>query len=57
MPNIHGEFETGVEREQIALEPLWFWKIEWPGSARPTMYYDPRALELDGPGGVLRRGR
>ncbi len=30
-----------------------FWKIEWPGSVRPTVYYDPRALELDGPGGVL----
>ncbi len=30
-----------------------FWKTEWPGSSRPTVYYDPRALELDGPGGVL----
>jgi len=30
-----------------------FWKHEWPGTARPRVYYDPRALELDGPGGVL----
>ncbi len=30
-----------------------FWTTEWPGSRRPTVYYDPRALELDGPGGVL----
>ena len=30
-----------------------FWNTEWPGSSRPTVYYDPRALELDGPGGVL----
>jgi phosphatidylserine/phosphatidylglycerophosphate/cardiolipin synthase-like enzyme len=30
-----------------------FWKIDWPGSARPSVYYDPRALEPDGPGGVL----
>ena len=30
-----------------------FWKIEWPGSSRPTVFYDPRSLELDGPGGVL----
>ncbi len=30
-----------------------FWKTEWPGSSRPTVYYDPRALEMDGPGGVL----
>lgn len=30
-----------------------FWKSDWPGSSRPTVYYDPRSLELDGPGGVL----
>jgi phosphatidylserine/phosphatidylglycerophosphate/cardiolipin synthase-like enzyme len=30
-----------------------FWKIDWPGSSRPSVYYDPRALELEGPGGVL----
>jgi phosphatidylserine/phosphatidylglycerophosphate/cardiolipin synthase-like enzyme len=30
-----------------------FWKTEWPGSARPRVYYDPRALEQDGVGGVL----
>lgn len=30
-----------------------FWKTDWPGSARPSVYYDPRALEMDGPGGVL----
>jgi phosphatidylserine/phosphatidylglycerophosphate/cardiolipin synthase-like enzyme len=30
-----------------------FWKTDWPGSARPSVYYDPRVLELSGPGGVL----
>jgi phosphatidylserine/phosphatidylglycerophosphate/cardiolipin synthase-like enzyme len=30
-----------------------FWKIDWPGSARPRVYYDPRALEQNSPGGVL----
>ena len=30
-----------------------FWKTEWPGSARPRVFYDPRALEADAPGGVL----
>ena len=30
-----------------------FWKTDWPGASRPSVYYDPRALELDGPGGVL----
>jgi phosphatidylserine/phosphatidylglycerophosphate/cardiolipin synthase-like enzyme len=29
------------------------WKVEWPGSKRPRVFYDPRALEPDGPGGVL----
>jgi phosphatidylserine/phosphatidylglycerophosphate/cardiolipin synthase-like enzyme len=30
-----------------------FWKTDWPGSARPSVYYDPRALDPEGPGGVL----
>jgi phosphatidylserine/phosphatidylglycerophosphate/cardiolipin synthase-like enzyme len=30
-----------------------FWKHEWPGTVRPRVFYDPRALEPDGPGGVL----
>lgn len=30
-----------------------FWQVEWPGSSRPNVYYDPRALDPDGPGGVL----
>jgi hypothetical protein len=30
-----------------------FWKTDWPGSVRPSVYYDPRSLEQDGPGGVL----
>jgi phosphatidylserine/phosphatidylglycerophosphate/cardiolipin synthase-like enzyme len=30
-----------------------FWKTDWPGSSRPSVFYDPRALELEGPGGVL----
>ena len=30
-----------------------FWTEDWPGSSRPRVYYDPRALELDGPSGVL----
>lgn len=30
-----------------------FWKHEWPGTARPKVFYDPRALEPEGPGGVL----
>jgi phosphatidylserine/phosphatidylglycerophosphate/cardiolipin synthase-like enzyme len=30
-----------------------FWKSDWPGSSRPRVFYDPRALDLDGPRGVL----
>jgi len=30
-----------------------FWKVDWPGSARPKVFYDPRALDPEGPGGVL----
>lgn len=30
-----------------------FWKSEWPGSSRPRVFYDPRALDHEGPGGVL----
>ena len=30
-----------------------FWSADWPGSSRPSVYYDPRSLEQDGPGGVL----
>jgi phosphatidylserine/phosphatidylglycerophosphate/cardiolipin synthase-like enzyme len=30
-----------------------FWKTDWPGSARPSVFYDPRALEPEGPDGVL----
>jgi phosphatidylserine/phosphatidylglycerophosphate/cardiolipin synthase-like enzyme len=30
-----------------------FWQTEWPGTARPTVFYDPRALDLEAPGGVL----
>lgn len=30
-----------------------FWKTDWPGKARPKVYYDPRSLESDGPIGVL----
>jgi phosphatidylserine/phosphatidylglycerophosphate/cardiolipin synthase-like enzyme len=30
-----------------------FWDKDWPGSSQPRIFYDPRALELDRPGGVL----
>ena len=30
-----------------------FWATDWPGEARPRVFYDPRSLDLDGPTGVL----
>jgi len=30
-----------------------FWGTDWPGSSRPAVFYDPRSLEPEGPGGVL----
>jgi phosphatidylserine/phosphatidylglycerophosphate/cardiolipin synthase-like enzyme len=30
-----------------------FWKTDWPGSSHPSVFYDPRALDLEGSGGVL----
>ena len=30
-----------------------FWSQEWPGTSRPTVFYDPRSLEPEGPKGVL----
>jgi phosphatidylserine/phosphatidylglycerophosphate/cardiolipin synthase-like enzyme len=30
-----------------------FWATDWPGTRRPSVFYDPRALEPDGPAGVL----
>ena len=30
-----------------------FWGTDWPGLRRPTVYYDPRSLDPDGPAGVL----
>ena len=30
-----------------------FWKTDWPGLSRPRVFYDPRALDMDSPSGVL----
>ena len=30
-----------------------FWKTDWPGASRPTVFYDPRSIDLGGPSGVL----
>jgi phosphatidylserine/phosphatidylglycerophosphate/cardiolipin synthase-like enzyme len=30
-----------------------FWGSDWPGATRPQVFYDPRSLDVDAPGGVL----
>ena len=30
-----------------------FWRKEWPGTSRPTVFYDPRSVKPEGPKGVL----
>ncbi len=30
-----------------------FWQSDWPGTLRPSVFYDPRALDPDRPAGVL----
>jgi phosphatidylserine/phosphatidylglycerophosphate/cardiolipin synthase-like enzyme len=30
-----------------------FWGTDWPGASRPRVFYDPRSLESERPGGVL----
>lgn len=30
-----------------------FWKSDWPSQNRPAVYYDPRSLDTNEPGGVL----
>lgn len=30
-----------------------FWESDWPGQTRPSVFYDPRSLDPDGPKGVL----
>jgi len=30
-----------------------FWGSDWPGTTRPQVFYDPRSLDPDAPGGVL----
>ena len=30
-----------------------FWQADWPGSSRPSVFFDPRSLQLGGPAGVL----
>jgi len=45
--------ETTAEDALVRKFANRFWSTDWPGSSRPHVFYDPRALALDGPAGVL----
>jgi phosphatidylserine/phosphatidylglycerophosphate/cardiolipin synthase-like enzyme len=45
--------ETTTSEQLVRRFADHFWKADWPGSLHPSVFYDPRALDLEGPGGVL----
>jgi len=45
--------DTTVSEQLVRRFAEHFWRTDWPGSSRPKVFYDPRALDTDGPGGVL----
>lgn len=52
--NIRREWgEQAPAEELISRFARQFWKQDWPGKARPQVFYDPRALELPYREGVL----
>ena len=62
VPGLHATLLLNIQRgrgDSTATDQLVrrfadrFWKRDWPGTARPSVYYDPRAADGDGPAGVL----
>jgi phosphatidylserine/phosphatidylglycerophosphate/cardiolipin synthase-like enzyme len=45
--------DTTASEELVRRFADHFWKTDWPGSSHPSVFYDPRALDPEGPGGVL----
>ena len=48
-----GRGDTSASDQLVRRFTEQFWHRDWPGSARPNVYYDPRSLDAQGPGGVL----
>jgi phosphatidylserine/phosphatidylglycerophosphate/cardiolipin synthase-like enzyme len=48
-----GRGDTTIASDLVRRFADRFWGKDWPGKARPNVFYDPRALEPDKPGGVL----
>jgi phosphatidylserine/phosphatidylglycerophosphate/cardiolipin synthase-like enzyme len=45
--------DTSASDEVVRRFTERFWGSDWPGTRRPQVFYDPRSLDPDGPGGVL----
>lgn len=45
--------DTSVAEDVVRRFADDFWKTDWPGARRPSIFYDPRAIELRGVAGVL----
>lgn len=54
LPNIQRKRgDTSVSEQLVRRFADHFWKTDWPGSSHPSVFYDPRALDSEGPSGVL----
>jgi cardiolipin synthase len=45
--------ETAQPEQLVVRFAERFWRHDWPGSRDPAVFYDPRSLEPDAPGGIL----
>jgi phosphatidylserine/phosphatidylglycerophosphate/cardiolipin synthase-like enzyme len=45
--------DTSAEDDVVRRFADRFWSHDWPGKARPRVFFDPRSLAPDGPDGVL----
>ena len=46
-------FKATSDRRVVERFAARLWNEDWPGKARPGVYYDPRSLSSDGPKGIL----
>jgi phosphatidylserine/phosphatidylglycerophosphate/cardiolipin synthase-like enzyme len=45
--------DTSASEQLVRRFAEHFWKTDWPGASHPSVFYDPRALDPEGVGGVL----
>lgn len=45
--------DTTTEDDVVRRFTERFWKLDWPGTRRPRVFFDPRSLDPDRPSGVL----